>query len=87
MKSEEKINAFKDGVETLDKKLADLTEEEMDQVAGGEGHDCMPLEDYLKKTSTDKSEILVDKGDGVKLPLDSEVPYEETNNVYVLPRP
>ena len=37
MKSEEKINAFKDGVEPLDKKLSDLTEEEMDQVAGGFG--------------------------------------------------
>ena len=87
MKTQEELNTIKEEVETLDKKLADLTEEEMDQVAGGEGHDCMPLEDYLKKTSTDKSNILVDKGDGVKLTLDSEVPYEETNNVYMLPRP
>ena len=35
MKTAEELNALKEEVETLNKKLADLTEEELAQVAGG----------------------------------------------------
>lgn len=35
MKSKEELNALKKEVEALNKKLAELTEEELKQVAGG----------------------------------------------------
>ena len=35
MKSKEELNALKEEVETLNKKLAELTEEELEQVSGG----------------------------------------------------
>ena len=36
MKTKEELNALKNEVETLNKKLAELTEEELAQVTGGE---------------------------------------------------
>ena len=36
MKSKEELNALKEEVEALNKKLAELTEEELVQVSGGE---------------------------------------------------
>ena len=39
MKTPEELNALKEKVETLNKKLAELTEEELTQVSGGgDGH-------------------------------------------------
>ena len=35
MKTKEELNALKEEVETLNKKLADLTDEELAQVSGG----------------------------------------------------
>ena len=35
MKSKEELNALKEEVETLNRKLAELTEEELEQVSGG----------------------------------------------------
>ena len=35
MKSKEELNALKEDVETVSKKLAELTEEELAQVSGG----------------------------------------------------
>ena len=35
MKTKEELNALKEEVDTLNKKLAELTEEELAQVAGG----------------------------------------------------
>ena len=35
MKTPEELNALKEELETLNKKLAELTEEELSQVAGG----------------------------------------------------
>ena len=35
MKTKEELNALKEEVETLNKKLAELTEEELGQVSGG----------------------------------------------------
>ena len=35
MKTEEELNALKEEVETLKKKLAELSEEELEQVSGG----------------------------------------------------
>ena len=35
MKSKEELNALKEEVETLNKKLAELTNEELEQVTGG----------------------------------------------------
>lgn len=36
MKTKEELNALKEEVETLNKKLAELNEEELEQVTGGE---------------------------------------------------
>ena len=36
MKTKEELNALKEEVETLNKKLAELTEEELAQVSGGD---------------------------------------------------
>ena len=36
MKTPEELNAIKNEVETLDKKLAELTDEELAQVSGGD---------------------------------------------------
>ena len=35
MKTKEELNALKEEVETLNKKLAELTDEELEQVSGG----------------------------------------------------
>ena len=37
MKSKEELNALKEEVETLNKKLCELTDEELAQVSGGRG--------------------------------------------------
>ena len=37
MKTKEKLNALKEEVETQNKKLHELTDEELAQVSGGEG--------------------------------------------------
>ena len=37
MKSKEELNALKEEVETVSKKLAELNEEELEQVSGGWG--------------------------------------------------
>ena len=38
MKSQEELNALKEEVETVSKKLHELTEEELEQVTGGSGN-------------------------------------------------
>ena len=38
MKTTEELNALKEEVETLKKKLAELTKEELNQIAGGNEH-------------------------------------------------
>ena len=37
MKTKDKLNALKEEVETVNKKLHELTDEELAQVSGGEG--------------------------------------------------
>ncbi len=44
MKTKEELNALKKEVETLNKKLAELNEDELKQVTGG-GGDPLPLFD------------------------------------------
>ncbi len=39
MKTKEELNALKEEVETLNKKLAELSEEELKQVSGGVKHE------------------------------------------------
>ena len=39
MKTKEELNALKEEVEALNKKLAELTEEELAQVTGGQQYD------------------------------------------------
>ena len=43
MKSKEELNALKEEVETLNKKLAELTDDELEQVSGG----SVPKKDLL----------------------------------------
>ena len=45
MKTKEELNALKEEVETLNKKLAELTKEELAQVAGGLAPDLYPRPD------------------------------------------
>ena len=47
MKTKEELNALKAEVETLNKKLAELTEEELAQVSGG-GWDYKDIEIFLE---------------------------------------
>ena len=42
MKTAEELNALKEEVENLNKKLAELTEEELGQVSGGEADNSCP---------------------------------------------
>ena len=42
MKAKEQLNALKEEVETVSKKLHELTEEEMEQVTGGRDLDSEP---------------------------------------------
>ena len=41
MKTKEELNALKEEVETLNKKLAELTDEELAQVTGGNDTACL----------------------------------------------
>ena len=40
MKTKEELNALKEEVDTLNKKLAELTEEELKMVSGGRDYNC-----------------------------------------------
>ena len=51
MKSKEELNALKEEVETLNKKLAELTEEELAQVTGG--HNLPPIHEDEKYVMQD----------------------------------
>ena len=46
MKTAEELKSLKEEVEALNKKLAELTEEELKQVAGGVFHDHLSLNCY-----------------------------------------
>ena len=50
MKTKEELNTLKEEVETLNKKLAELTDEELDQIAGGEQGEERPACPYCSKT-------------------------------------
>ena len=46
MKTKEELNALKEEVETLNKKLHELTDEELAQVSGGSGGSGKPDDPY-----------------------------------------
>ena len=48
MKTKEELNALKEEVETVNKKLHELTDEELAQVTGGAGHE------YISRLEIDK---------------------------------
>ena len=64
MKTKEELNALKEEVEALNKKLAELTAEEMEQVTGGNSGipstSCPVLETWLKIKN-----ILTDEKKGI----------------------
>ena len=62
MKTKEELNALKEEIESLNKKLAGLTEEEMEQIVGG-GHNY-----WLPKKPSEDGGII---GDG-KWPYNKE---------------
>ena len=84
MKTKEELNALKNEVEVLNKKLTELSEEELEQLVGGGGQGR--LEEYLKTLCPDKSQILVDNGEGKQLVLDTSLKFEDKNNAYIIPR-
>lgn len=47
MKTKEELNALRNEVETLNKKLGELTEEELTQVTGGFSPDDMHIWDII----------------------------------------
>ena len=50
MKTKEELNALKEEVETLNKKLAELSEEELAQVSGGAYQGaCMEMEKEMER--------------------------------------
>ena len=57
MKTKEELNALKEEVETLNKKLAELTEEELAQVTGGSDGDGPILN--LKFRSPSKEIVII----------------------------
>ena len=70
MKTKEELNALKEEVEALNKKLAELNEEELAQVAGGGPKIISPilrlLPDFIKRNDN------VCKGSVAGIPLDSD---------------
>ena len=59
MKTKEELNELKEEVETQNKKLHELTEEELEQVSGGRKDDVNP-------TRAPSEVIVADKQDEVK---------------------
>ena len=51
-KTKEELNALKEEVETLNKKLAELTEEEIKQVSGGTGPQLVKPRETLSLPKT-----------------------------------
>ena len=75
MKTKEELNAIKEKVETLNRKLAELSEDELDQVIGGLNFDRGSITPYY----TDG--FNVDEGAGT-IPFDcSGYFFELSNNV------
>ena len=70
MKTKEELNALKEEVEALNKKLHELTEEELAQVFGGGPKIISPilrlLSDFIKRNDN------VCKGSVAEIPLDSD---------------
>lgn len=54
MKTEEELNAIKEEVETLNKKLEELTEEELEQVNGGVKLDAERLRSKVEQAYSSK---------------------------------
>ena len=86
MKTPEKLKAFKVEVQSIGRKLHELTDKVLAQVSGGISNGEAALDKYLKHITSDKSEILVDKGEGKKLSLDSTVKIEGDNNLHIIKR-
>ena len=45
--TQEELNVIKEEIETLNKKLAELTDEELEQVSGGDGSEYKPRGCYI----------------------------------------
>ena len=86
MKTPEKLKAFKVEVQSVGRKLHELTDKVLAQVSGGISNGKSTLDKYLKHITSDKSEILVDKGEGEKLSLDSTIKFEDNNNLHIIKR-
>ena len=66
MKSKEELNALKEEIETVNKKLAELTEDELGQVTGGEamaGFERMFDDLDVEKTYTEPRTIKTQLGE------------------------
>ena len=61
MKTKEELNALKEEVETVSRKLAELTEEELAQVSGGNGK--FAYEGPFYKPELEWIEYLISKND------------------------
>ena len=57
MKTKEELNALKEEVETLNKKLAELSEDELKKVAGGSDPYSFDLYDIHKLVTETKKEL------------------------------
>ena len=67
MKTKEELNALKEEVETVNKKLADLTEEELAQVTGGGPTVRVKEDDVAVLNTTTAADALQGKVPGVEI--------------------
>ena len=56
MKTKEELNALKEEIEALNRKLADMTEDEMKQVSGG----IWPHDEHVLAVSFDSPRIILE---------------------------
>ena len=67
MKTKEELNALKEEVETLNKKLAELTDEELEQVTGGVPTVRVKEDDVAVLNTTTAADALQGKVPGVEI--------------------
>ena len=81
MKTKEELAALKEEVDNLNKKLGELTDDELEVVTGGQSQ----LDKYIR-ILVENDKKLVDTGTGIKLELNPTIKYEKEGNVEIILR-
>ena len=80
MKTQEELNTIKEEVETLNKKIQELTEEELKQVCGGSGK--APVFKAEKALKEYGKQILDNTAQNTSTILESKKDIEQENKYY-----